>query len=145
MNRRRVLIVPKWYPWPDKPVWGYNGSGRTGAAMDIEKLLAEGLKGSIPQDSIHAVTVPGAVDAWETILKVHGRFGLDRALAPAIRPSAACRVNACPSSRSSNVPSRSPRNIVISAMTAASGPSGPSFGGSRLPQRPSSRKTGPRR
>lgn len=70
---------------PGSPVWGYNGSGRTGAAMDIEKLLAEGLKGSIPQDSIHAVTVPGAVDAWETILKVHGRFGLDRALAPAIR------------------------------------------------------------
>ena len=35
--------------------------------------------GSIPQDSIHAITVPGAVDAWEAILKVHGRFGLDRA------------------------------------------------------------------
>ena len=70
---------------PGAPVWGYNGSGRTGAAMDLEKLLAEGLKGTIPQDSIHAITVPGAVDAWETILKVHGRFGLDRALAPAIR------------------------------------------------------------
>ena len=36
-------------------------------------------------NSIHAVTVPGAVDAWEAILKVHGRFGLDRALAPAIK------------------------------------------------------------
>lgn len=70
---------------PGAPVWGYNGSGRTGAAMDIDKLLAEGLTGSIPQDSIHAITVPGAVDAWETILKVHGCFGLDRALAPAIR------------------------------------------------------------
>jgi glycosyltransferase involved in cell wall biosynthesis len=22
MTRRRVLIVPKWYPWPDRPVWG---------------------------------------------------------------------------------------------------------------------------
>jgi gamma-glutamyltranspeptidase/glutathione hydrolase len=70
---------------PGQPVWGYNGSGRTGAAMSLDALVAEGLTGSIPQDSIHAVTVPGAVDAWETILKVHGRFGLDRALAPAIR------------------------------------------------------------
>src|SRR5215216_3569183 len=31
---------------PGAPVWGYNGSGRTGAAMDIDKLLAEGLKGT---------------------------------------------------------------------------------------------------
>jgi gamma-glutamyltranspeptidase/glutathione hydrolase len=36
-------------------------------------------------NSIHAVTVPGAVDAWEAILKTHGRFGLDRALAQAIK------------------------------------------------------------
>lgn len=70
---------------PGTPVWGYNGSGRAGAAVTTEKLLAEGLTGSVPQDSIHAVTVPGAVDAWETVLKTHGRFGLDRALAPAIR------------------------------------------------------------
>jgi gamma-glutamyltranspeptidase/glutathione hydrolase len=70
---------------PGAPVWGYNGSGRTGAAMDIDKLLAEGLTGTISQDSIHAITVPGALDAWEAILKTHGRFGLDRALAPAIR------------------------------------------------------------
>ena len=34
---------------PGAPVWGYNGSGRTGAAMDLEKLHAEGLKGTIPQ------------------------------------------------------------------------------------------------
>jgi gamma-glutamyltranspeptidase/glutathione hydrolase len=30
------------------------------------------------------VTVPGAVDAWAAILAAHGRFGLERALAPAI-------------------------------------------------------------
>ncbi len=41
--------------------------------------------GAIAGDSIHAVTVPGAVDAWAAILDAHGRFGLDRALAPAIR------------------------------------------------------------
>jgi gamma-glutamyltranspeptidase/glutathione hydrolase len=31
------------------------------------------------------VTVPGAVEAWAAILATHGRWGLDRALAPAIR------------------------------------------------------------
>src|SRR5882757_11015075 len=40
---------------PGAPVWGYNGSGRTGAAMRLDALLAEGLTGSIPQDSIHAI------------------------------------------------------------------------------------------
>ena len=29
--------------------------------------------------------MPGALDAWEAILKAHGRFGLDRALAAAIK------------------------------------------------------------
>ena len=34
---------------PGLPVWGYNGSGRTGAAMELDALLAQGLKGSIPR------------------------------------------------------------------------------------------------
>jgi len=69
---------------PGAPPWGYNGSGRAGAAGRTETLLAKGLR-SIALDSIHAVTVPGAVEAWATILKTHGRFGLGRALQPAIR------------------------------------------------------------
>jgi gamma-glutamyltranspeptidase/glutathione hydrolase len=68
---------------PGKPVWGYNGSGRAGAKASFEALRAKGMTeiGS----SIHAVTVPGAIDAWEEILKAHGRFGLDRALSAAIK------------------------------------------------------------
>ena len=31
------------------------------------------------------MTVPGAIEAWAAILKAHGRFALDRVLAPAIR------------------------------------------------------------
>jgi len=69
---------------PGKPVWGYNGSGRAGARASTEALLAQGIR-AIAGNSIHAVTVPGAVDAWAAILKAHGRFGLERALAPAIR------------------------------------------------------------
>jgi gamma-glutamyltranspeptidase/glutathione hydrolase len=38
----------------------------------------------IGPDSPHAVTVPGAVEAWAALLESHGRFGLDRVLAPAI-------------------------------------------------------------
>jgi gamma-glutamyltranspeptidase / glutathione hydrolase len=69
---------------PDQPVWGYNGSGRAAAAVSAEALIAQGIR-AIALNSIHAVTVPGAIEAWAAILKAHGRFGLDRALAPAIR------------------------------------------------------------
>ena len=66
-------------------VWGYNGSGRAGSNASAEKLRANGIAHKIAATSPHAVTVPGAIEAWEAILKAHGRFGLDRALAPAIR------------------------------------------------------------
>src|SRR5437763_403453 len=69
---------------PHQPVWGYNGSGRAAAAVTTERLLAQGMSRKIPATSPHAVTVPGAVEAWEAILKSHGRFGLDRALQAAI-------------------------------------------------------------
>ena len=68
---------------PGKPVWGYNGSGRSGAKASLEALQAQGL--SEIGTSIHAVTVPGAIEAWEEILKAHGRLGLARALQPAIK------------------------------------------------------------
>src|SRR3989440_9648152 len=49
---------------PDRPVWGYNGSGRAAASVTVEKLLAQGLSRKIPATSPHAVTVPGAIEAW---------------------------------------------------------------------------------
>jgi gamma-glutamyltranspeptidase/glutathione hydrolase len=69
---------------PGEPVWGYNGSGRSAAAASIDRLSAEGLK-EIPVDSVHAVTVPGAVEAWQTVIEQFGRLGLDWVLQPAIR------------------------------------------------------------
>src|SRR5262245_66337443 len=64
---------------PGKPVWGYNGSGRAGAKASDRALRDKGMFEI--GNSIHAVTVPGAIDAWEAIMKEHGRFGLDRAMA----------------------------------------------------------------
>jgi gamma-glutamyltranspeptidase / glutathione hydrolase len=68
---------------PDAPLWAYNGSGRSAASASYEALRAQGVS-RIGKDSIHSVTVPGALDAWEAVLKAHGRFGLDRALQRAI-------------------------------------------------------------
>jgi gamma-glutamyltranspeptidase/glutathione hydrolase len=68
---------------PGRPVWGYNGSGRAGSRASLDALLAQGMR-MIAPDSIHAVTVPGAIDAWAAILATHGRFSLDRVLAPAV-------------------------------------------------------------
>lgn len=68
---------------PGKPVWGYNGCGRAAAKASAEALRAKGMREI--GGSIHAVTVPGSIAAWEDILKAHGRFGLERALAQAIK------------------------------------------------------------
>ena len=50
-----------------------------------ERMLAAGLPRKIPATSPHAVTVPGAIEAWAAILKAHGRFDLDKLLQHAIR------------------------------------------------------------
>src|SRR6476661_5563022 len=65
-----------------------NGSGRAPAAATIDWYEAQGISGQLENTSAHAVTVPGAVNAWETLLKAHGRKGLDELLQPAIRYAA---------------------------------------------------------
>jgi len=69
---------------PGVPIWGYNGSGRAAAAARADILWEQGVR-TIDDGSPHRVTVPGAIEAWAAILETHGRFGLDRALGPAIR------------------------------------------------------------
>jgi gamma-glutamyltranspeptidase / glutathione hydrolase len=63
---------------PGKKVWGYNGSGHSGAKASYEALIAKGM--TEIGNSIHAVTIGGSIEAWEAILNAHGRLGLDRAL-----------------------------------------------------------------
>lgn len=64
-------------------VIGYNGSGRTPAAATFEWFERAGLT-SIERSSPHAVTVPGAVEAWARLVADHGRMPLSEILAPAI-------------------------------------------------------------
>lgn len=69
--------------WPDGKRVGLNGAGRSAKAATAHWLKQSGLRAIEPR-SIHAVTVPGAIDAWDTLLKAHGSISLAEALQPAI-------------------------------------------------------------
>ncbi len=64
-------------------VIGLNCSGHAPRALTAELMAEQGLS-QIDDNSPHSVTVPGAIDAWCRLLDDHGRFGIDRALRPAI-------------------------------------------------------------
>jgi gamma-glutamyltranspeptidase / glutathione hydrolase len=61
-----------------------NASGRAGALMTREALLARGRK-EMPETGAETVTVPGALAGWDALLKKYGTITLAQALAPAIR------------------------------------------------------------
>src|SRR5467141_1709384 len=75
-----ALIQPK----GEGKIVSYNGSGRAPVAATPEWYLERNLR-AIPLTSAHAVSIPGAVDAWATILRDHGKLGLDTLLQPAIK------------------------------------------------------------
>jgi gamma-glutamyltranspeptidase / glutathione hydrolase len=60
-----------------------NGAGRAPARANAGWYAAKGI-GRIETTSAHAVTVPGAVDAWCRLVQDHGSMPLARLLAPAI-------------------------------------------------------------
>ena len=60
-----------------------NGSGRAPSGASAEALRTQGHT-HVPPQSVHAVTVPGAVDAFCNLAERVGRLGIDRLLAPAI-------------------------------------------------------------
>jgi gamma-glutamyltranspeptidase / glutathione hydrolase len=65
-------------------LFGYNGSGRSPAGLTIDRVRADG-HDATPQRGPHAITVPGAVDAWVALLDRWGRRSLADAVLPAAR------------------------------------------------------------
>ncbi|MES0139634.1 gamma-glutamyltransferase, partial [Mesorhizobium sp. M0016] len=61
----------------------YNGSGRAPAAATADWYASQGIT-EIERHSPHAVTVPGAVDAWTQLNADHGKLPLGKLFAPAI-------------------------------------------------------------
>lgn len=65
-------------------LYGLNASGWAPKGLTIEFLQKQGLK-SMPQQGVHAITVPGAVDGWQKLANKFGRKTLAEDLAAAIR------------------------------------------------------------
>src|SRR6516225_4290985 len=75
-----ALIQPR----GEGKITAFNGSGRAPKAASAEWYLERKIT-SVPLTSAHAVSIPGAVDAFATVLRDHGKFGLDTLLQPAIK------------------------------------------------------------
>ena len=54
------------------------------AGLTRERFLALGLT-AVPRQSPHAVTIPGAVEAWGRLVRDHGRLDFGAVLAPAVK------------------------------------------------------------
>ena len=61
----------------------YNGAGRAPAAATIDRLKQLGVE-RIDGQSVHSITIPGAVEAWARLVADHGRLDLGAVLKPAI-------------------------------------------------------------
>ncbi|VAV90340.1 Gamma-glutamyltranspeptidase @ Glutathione hydrolase [hydrothermal vent metagenome] len=60
-----------------------NGSGRAPAAANAADMRTQGVN-AVPLHSAHAVTIPGAIDAFCRLSADHGKLGLEALLAPSI-------------------------------------------------------------
>src|SRR6476619_7851358 len=75
-----ALIQPR----GEGKIIAYNGSGRDPKAANADWYLERKIN-SVPLTSAHAVSIPGVIDAFATVLRDHGKFGFDRLLQPAIK------------------------------------------------------------
>ncbi|HUQ41226.1 MAG TPA: gamma-glutamyltransferase [Candidatus Limnocylindrales bacterium] len=66
-----------------REVTAYNGSGAAARSLTRDQFA-----GGFPTEGAILATVPGVIAAWGDLLGGHGRLGLDRVLAPAIRYAA---------------------------------------------------------
>lgn len=77
------LFAIIWDP-KTKQLHGYNGSGRSPAALSLEWFQANGYQ-DVPQRGPLPVTVPGTVDGWFAMHERFGRAPMADILAPSIR------------------------------------------------------------
>jgi gamma-glutamyltranspeptidase/glutathione hydrolase len=78
-----ALYVPK----GEGKVLAFNGSGRAPEAARLDWYLEQGFT-AMPTYGPHAVTIPGAIDAWCQLARDHGSKDLAEILAPAIHYAA---------------------------------------------------------
>lgn len=71
-------------PAGEERILALNGSGRAPAGLSAAALRALG-HDKVPLRGIHAVTLPGAMDAFCRLNGDWGKMGMDRVLAPSIR------------------------------------------------------------
>ncbi|MDH3579834.1 MAG: gamma-glutamyltransferase [Hyphomicrobiales bacterium] len=62
----------------------FNGSGRAPAGATPQWFADQGIT-HIERQSPHSVTIPSAIDAWDRLVRDHGRMALGELLQPAIR------------------------------------------------------------
>src|SRR3546814_13544210 len=71
-------------PRGSSDIVAFNGSGRAPQAANAAWYADRGIE-EIERYTPHAVTVPGAIDAWSQLLRDHGTRSLGDLLQPAIR------------------------------------------------------------
>ncbi|MGW8224305.1 MAG: gamma-glutamyltransferase family protein [Anaerolineales bacterium] len=62
-----------------------NGSGRSPAALTLQRLSREGFGKELPPFHPYTITVPGACAGWCDLVDEYGRLEMSQVLAPAIR------------------------------------------------------------
>ncbi|HVY68676.1 MAG TPA: gamma-glutamyltransferase, partial [Verrucomicrobiae bacterium] len=65
-------------------LYGLNSSGWAPAGNTLEFIQSKGYTTNMPQNGIHSVTVPGAVEGWDQLRRKFGRKKFSDLLAPAI-------------------------------------------------------------
>jgi gamma-glutamyltranspeptidase/glutathione hydrolase len=68
----------------EKQLVALNGSGRAPSGATPQHLAERGSTREMPQHGIDSVTAPGAVDAWDVLLKRAGTRGFKELLQPAV-------------------------------------------------------------
>ena len=69
----------------EKKLIALNGSGRAVSGATPERMASGSKDGRMPEHGIESATVPGAVDAWDALLRRAGTLGFKEVLEPAAR------------------------------------------------------------